>query len=271
MRFLFVTALIVLSFMSGTARAYRTLTDQPELADAGGAPVAWSQFPIAIEVFAQARDPIDAEETSLALERAIERWNAAMCTHEALEHAGAASGPIADGDGVNTVQWIHTGWSLLAEEDALAVTYSAYEEERYRLIEGDIYLNAAAVGWDGDLGEHLDGVLTHELGHLLGLAHPCEVEPADGVPLCEGPATSVMHPLYDPRQGAITEDDEAGACFLYPDGPVSESPAIDPESGCAVASVRGGPMPAFVLLLAVVCMLRLVSRARANRRLAAAR
>ncbi|MGC4087107.1 MAG: hypothetical protein QM756_04225 [Polyangiaceae bacterium] len=101
--------------------------------------------------------------------------------------------------------------------------------------ETDIYLNAEDYSWQGGAADVVVlPVVTHELGHALGLLHPCETDGVDGAPVCGSggalEASSAMFPLYRESQSALGTDDIAGVCFLYP----------DPSTlcgGCAVGEV----------------------------------
>lgn len=79
-------------------------------------------------------------------------------------------------------------------------------------------------GQAGCFGVDLQNTLTHEVGHLLGLRHVCDVgSPADrGLPPCESThAPITMHPLTFPgdvEKRSLHPDDVAGVCAIYPDG-----------------------------------------------------
>jgi hypothetical protein len=92
----------------------------------------------------------------------------------------------------------------------------------WEIAEADIYLNASGYTWSAEPGKDtsLQAVLTHELGHALGLLHPCEPDGADGAPDCstasaEEEATT-MYPFYNAAQASLSEDDVNGICYLYP-------------------------------------------------------
>lgn len=103
-------------------------------------------------------------------------------------------------------------------------------------------------------GTDLQAVVTHEAGHMLGLAHVCSSE--------WGPAYNVCpagNPVMAPTVGSaarrvLAEDDVAGVCAIYPAGaPTLTCAAPDePKGGGGCASAGGG----LVSLLGVVAALR---------------
>src|SRR5262249_28124784 len=102
----------------------------------------------------------------------------------------------------------------------------------------------------------LQAVLTHEVGHYLGLDH--SLEPG-----------SIMHPDYCANQSpcplsteelrALGADDIAAVCRLYP----APEPSLQ-KTGCSTTPGRTGPWAwALVSLLVAVHRVRRVRRERA--------
>jgi CARDB/Matrixin len=75
-----------------------------------------------------------------------------------------------------------------------------------RIVEGDVVVNR---GWDGcgfyERFANLAEVVTHELGHVLGLGHSSDAD-----------ATMAARAHFDGRGAALRADDMAGLRFLYP-------------------------------------------------------
>jgi hypothetical protein len=135
---------------------------------------------------------------------------------------GLTSLPAQLGDGRNTLQWVHSGWVELGfPSTAPGATDVRYEKKDgvWQIVEADIYLNAESFQWSQvpTVPVYLEAVLVHELGHALGLLHPCEADQAAAVlaPHCDdvpGAAQTTMYPVYDPEQ--VTDADDT-AVFAF--------------------------------------------------------
>jgi hypothetical protein len=139
-------------------------------------------------------------------------------------------------DGRNTIAWVSDWKARGYPSSAPGNTDMQYRgrEGAWQIGEADVYLNAQDFDFSFGTGSELEAqaVITHELGHALGLLHPCEPKGVDGAPDCDSVSGEVtqttMYPFYTAGQSTLAPDDEAGLCFLYP-----------PLDGCSPACPRG--------------------------------
>jgi uncharacterized protein (TIGR03382 family) len=110
----------------------------------------------------------------------------------------------------------------------------------------------ATYGQAGCIGYDLANTATHEAGHFVGFAHPCERVSGYGVPLCSSTpppgevpyAERTMYPLTslgDTAKRALSPDEAAAVCAVYP-------PA---RSGCGAGPAGA---PALVALLGLLAL-----------------
>jgi hypothetical protein len=103
----------------------------------------------------------------------------------------------------------------------------------------------------------LQNTLTHEVGHFVGLAHPCEGVVCSSQPQLR-PLT--MYPDTAPgdvEKRTLAADDVAGVCDIYP--------AQGGGSGCGAGGASGGPSFLFAIA-ALVGVRRRARRAQATSR-----
>lgn len=162
---------------------------------------------------------IDVDEGALL--RAAAAWTDLGCSAAAFVDGGESaleSGNLGAGggpDGKNDVVRVEDDFAYGAA--VLAITVPVVDAATGFLVEADVVLNARDhVFTDGgEGGPDLESVLVHELGHVLGLRHVLE-EPA--VPW--DPPTMTPGSLPGDAGRSLHADDEAGLCWLYPDGGV---------------------------------------------------
>ena len=164
-------------------------------------------------------------------ELAFREWSEVACVAIDFENAGISSARARPDDGANDIYWVReTGlWAELGlAEGALAVTDVTYERQEsgaWEITEADILLNGVDYRWSPAAGSppldtrSVRAVLTHEVGHFLGLSHVCDIGEDPGAPACDGLSNPEAHLMYPGYVGPLhydrSEDDAAGACYLY--------------------------------------------------------
>jgi len=86
----------------------------------------------------------------------------------------------------------------------------------YPISEGDVVVNNGFGGCPFWSAQNLAELLTHELGHTIGLAHSSD-DPAEGDPSLRD-ATMYYAAHFDGRGATLMRDDIAAVCALYPAG-----------------------------------------------------
>lgn len=212
-------AAVAVTFLlaSGRAAAFRTAENSESLSDASR--VSW---PSAHAAFYLSRASLPDGVTEAAAEdafsRAMKAWQAPSCSQLVVEFAGWTDKVPREADEQNTIGWVTDWTSRNLPSTVPGNTDIAYQRDAagWHIGEADIWLNAKA-DWSA---LSLDAVFTHELGHAVGLLHPCEHEEHDGAPSCADASpemrATTMFPDYSPAQSSLESDDVAGICYLYP-------------------------------------------------------
>lgn len=100
-------------------------------------------------------------------------------------------------------------WAHHGPNDTLSLTTLTYHVETGEVLDVDLELNGM-VPWAFDAPEagqyDLEAALTHEVGHMLGLAHSSVPEAT----------MSAIHAMGSIDLRTLAPDDEAGICAVYP-------------------------------------------------------
>ena len=242
-----------------------------------GVPYAWPRSCLGIIVYPAAiADLMPADQVLAAATAAGDAWSAAEVAGTALDIQMAATDldpPLAAYDGQNSMLFRHDQWcnatdtpgTCTYDPSALALTTVFARKQTGEILDADIEVNATTFLWaDLELGTHasadlydLQNALTHELGHFIGLDHPCllasstspMVLPIDNlgnpVPDCDvAPAAimeSTMYPVSMPgdvSKRTLSPDDQLAAREIYPAS--GGAPAVCPPPEPKVPGSSGG-------------------------------
>jgi len=248
-----------------------------------GIPLRWRSPCITMEIYLGAPPPtMTADQYFNASQMAAQAWShsALACSGLSLtiQRESAATTDVGL-DGRNVIVFRQDSWCKDSNAtdgpcyppNALAVTSDFKNETTGEIGDADIEINAVSVSW-ADLVTNptlatsgtadFQNTLTHELGHVIGLAHPC-YSSNDGTPLLKdnngndeltcGSANlslsvidSTMYPVLpmsDTQRRTLSPDDQQAACDIYP-----YTAAACPSSstqGCAISGQPGRPSQAW--------------------------
>jgi hypothetical protein len=274
---------LVLAGLAGTrsAHAYCRTTTSPVPAGYDptvngcwpqGVPLAWKATRVPYGVAAAASDQVSLADATRIADLAFGTWNDATCSYgppviEAYDDGPIASVPDAsdcstssecDPQTHDVIEFDDVVWPHDDPANTLALTTVTFGVDDGAIFEAYTEVNATPghplttqepPPADSDAYD-LQAILTHEAGHFFGLAHAAET-------------TSIMYAYYKPGKIALTADDIAGFCAIYPWQPKSSS------GGCAEANAdatTGGAGAWSLLLLGVALVAARITRARRGAR-----
>ncbi|MBQ91006.1 MAG: hypothetical protein CL441_06240 [Acidimicrobiaceae bacterium] len=172
----------------------------------------WSsdRIPVVLQLDAAAEGAESPTAWNRCAEESLATWNAVLAPSAVrLVAGGAMVARPASFDGVNSVAFtpnvfgVPFGRSVLSLTSSLARVRADVDET----LESDVLVNAAQ-GFDCDGGVAADvhdlrPILTHALGHVLGLDHP-DAARQEGPMLMSAEVTDVDGPQHSDIQGALT-------------------------------------------------------------------
>jgi MYXO-CTERM domain-containing protein len=249
-----------------------------------GEPLYWPSTCISFGVQrdGSASSSIDFETIEAVIEDAFAKWASVDCGGDAPGFRSVNRGEISchvaeynqDAPNANVFMFRDDDWPYAGGIDTLALTTITYNVETAEIYDADVEMNSFQATFTTsddplEILSDLSSVVTHEVGHFLGLSHSAE-------------DTAVMRGIGY-RSGSIdmrtlTDDDIFGICEIYPPGRPSDScgprhgfsrecgvPQEKEGGGCAVASTPGGSDPRWFAAFAGVGLFLALRRARGRR------
>jgi len=228
---------------------------------------------VAISAASPSRD-LSEDEVIGALGRSFATWNAVTCDGQPLgidlqviDDRTSCTAPFyEDGSGnANTVMFTLEWADRMYDANAFAVTTVWHRRSTGEILDADMEINErrGPYGVCPDEGcttrlVDLENVVTHEMGHFLGLAHSTDREATMF-------ASSVAGEVI---KRDLSPDDIVGICTVYPDGmPEGECdyvPAngldLDCEPSCGCSAPGRSRTPAWPLALIGLFLARAARR-----------
>jgi hypothetical protein len=262
----------------------------------------WASGCVFVAVDAAGTSALPGDQEVEIIDASLDAWNnAGACSYQTIVNEGRKDGEVGNNK-VNLIKFRDTTWGRPAIGDdparsyapgAAGLTTATYIDDATssrdgEILDADVEINGVhfAVSVDGQSAKtgasclaELQNTLTHELGHLLGIEHPC---------LASGDPPRVDHLgnpvpqcalVFDPaiteatmfnntvcgetKKETLGSDDIAAICGIYP---ISDAPgtcdAVGESGGCCSASDR----PVASLFLAGATALLLLRRRRKTSR-----
>ena len=174
-----------------------------------GRPVYWADTDVAFRVDATLARAAGASEVGRTVAESLASWGGLPSSPFLFEGDPRPVGRCDpdSGDGVADVVLMERAWPF--DRDFAGVTILLYDVPTAQILDADVFLNgedfAFAVDPDDWRSYDLGNVLTHELGHLLGLGHSDD-------------QAATMFAVSGPNETAkrsLADDDAAGFAQLY--------------------------------------------------------
>ncbi|MBN1774337.1 MAG: matrixin family metalloprotease [Deltaproteobacteria bacterium] len=189
---------VLVLLVAADAAAYSTITSPPSRWQRSSIPVAWY-----LNQNGSADLGVDTTET--AVRASFDTWQNVDCCYIAFDYRGRSSMTASGSSGSNVVSWSESGW----RHDSSAIAVCSDWFGSGTIVEADIDCNGVNHTWNttGSGGVDTQSILTHEIGHFLGL----------GDLYSSAYSSSTMYGIYSggTEKRTLADDDMAGCRYLY--------------------------------------------------------
>ncbi|MBW2523709.1 MAG: matrixin family metalloprotease [Deltaproteobacteria bacterium] len=235
-----------------------------------GHPLYWTSMCVGFSIQEDGSEWIPFSEVERVIAESFVAWSDLPCTDGNATIAFSRAADVAchqaeynlDGANANIVMFQDHKWDYTGPNNTLAKTTVTYDNETGEILDADIEMNHAFNEYttsDDYVVYDLQAILTHEIGHLIGLDHSPYL-------------SATMEAGY--QQGSTDErfldqDDVDGVCAVYPPGRdavcdtrpkggftgecTTSGSGEEEDGGCSVA--RAAPPQSRLALLALASLL----------------
>jgi MYXO-CTERM domain-containing protein len=212
-----------------------------------GVPVRWSKLPLEYRFSARGSALLVREEARAAIRDAFNRWSDTLCDgrRTSLRFVEQEDLPEDKPLGKDTqgsepfgIYFRDLGWPYDTPDETLAQTNHLFGKSSGVIQYADLEINTGATKFattDSADGVDLQAVVTHEVGHYIGLAHSIENESIMVKSYCEVGDRCEKGKVAARRLAA---DDIAAVCALYPPDGISDADSPSDTSsakGCSAS------------------------------------
>jgi hypothetical protein len=244
-----------------------------------GAQLFWPTSCVSYAVNKLGTQELDPADSRAVIKKCFQAWTDVKCadgtvskmTFQELDPVDCHKSEYnKTGTNVNVVLFQDDDWKYHGIDGTLAKTSVTYNDGTGEIYDADIEVNSAnntvTITDDPAKVEYdLQAILTHEVGHFIGLAHSPNPD-------------AVMFASYSPgsvAQRILTPDDIAAVCKVYPSTNTAPcrpqprggfSPTCDPQAKTTVCSVQpAGASASYGVATIVVASCVMVARGRRRR------
>jgi hypothetical protein len=190
--------------LATSASAYNVMTTP------GGLELRWTALPMKFTIHQAAANGVSASATQSAIRASYTTWSSVSCSYFTSKDLGVVNLPQGDeNDNINTHSFL-SSWPSSYDNNALGITWTHYDASSGKIFDADAHYNPKYT-WSttGSLSAiDVQSVVTHEIGHQLGLDHSNDQNATMFYATGNG----------DTSQRSLAADDLAGLCHLYPTG-----------------------------------------------------
>lgn len=228
-----------------------------------GVPLVWTSMPIVYRFHEAGTSKLDFTAARAAIRRAFDEWSNVQCAsgRTSLRFQEGSDitkdKPLGEEEGPEKfgIYFRDEEWPYDNAAESLALTNHTYGKVSGKIDYADIEINTASTVFaltDVDEGIDLQAVVTHEVGHYIGLAHSNVSDSIMVEAYCQS-ADRCGESVDRARQ--LSDDDRRAVCALYP--PPKKAEAPPPEQGCSQSASSPSDIAAsFAMVVLGAALLR---------------